>query len=87
MPEFCKEFGYTCEQDALTSTEISKSARTVLIEEYEAWRRNEGADYWASRTVEYKIEVSTKKTAGDLVDRGRCFTRKLLLKRPRDGAK
>jgi hypothetical protein len=76
MPEFCQEFGFTHDQDAhaafsypLFSSELPRSARTKLSKEYEEWCRNEGAEYWAFRITDYKIEVSAKKTAGNLVDR------------------
>ncbi|KAF9119394.1 hypothetical protein BGX30_003868, partial [Mortierella sp. GBA39] len=94
MSGFVEAFGYTSEQDAhsafsypLSSSEIPRSVRTKLTGEYERWRRNEGAAYWASRAADYQIEVSTKKTVVDLVDRGQYFAGKLLRKRPRDKAK
>ncbi|KAF9084849.1 hypothetical protein BGX27_003691, partial [Mortierella sp. AM989] len=90
MPKFSEYYGYTCEQDAreafsntLFLSEVPKSFRAALKKRYEEWRRNEGAAYWASKAVDYKIEVSTKKTAGDLVDRGQYVAGKLLQKLPR----
>ncbi|KAF9176262.1 hypothetical protein BGZ51_001041, partial [Haplosporangium sp. Z 767] len=89
MPEFCQEFGFTHEQDAhaafiypFSSSELSRPARVKLSKEYEEWRRNEGAEYWASRITDYKIKVSTKKTAGNLVDRGELVAEILLRKPP-----
>ncbi|KAF9925649.1 hypothetical protein BGZ65_007638 [Modicella reniformis] len=91
MPEFSKEFGYVHEQDAhaalshaLSSSEIPQLARTKFTTEYETWRRNEGAEYWASRITDHKIEVSTKKTAGNLVDRSELLAERLLRKPPQD---
>ncbi|KAF9376388.1 hypothetical protein BGX21_003499 [Mortierella sp. AD011] len=94
MPEFSNHFGYIREQDAhaafmnpLSSTELPKAIRTVLTDKYNIWRRNGGANYWASRAVEYKIEVSTKNTAGSLVERSNYFAKNLLQKPPRDKIK
>jgi hypothetical protein len=85
MPEFSKEFEYVHEQDAhaallhaLSSSEIPQSARTKFSAEYETWRRNEGAECWASRITDHKIDVSTKKTAGNLVYRSEVLAERLL---------
>ncbi|KAF9918369.1 hypothetical protein FBU30_000241, partial [Linnemannia zychae] len=87
MPKFSSHFGFICEKDAhtafmspLLSTEIPKAIRTVLIDKYNIWRHNEGANYWASPAMEYKIEISTKDTAGSLVERSNYFAKNLLQK-------
>ncbi|KAF9987949.1 hypothetical protein BGZ79_005161, partial [Entomortierella chlamydospora] len=91
MVEFSKEFGYIHEEDAhaafmypLSSTEIPRSTRTKFTREYETWRRNEGAEYWTSRMTNYKIKVSTNKTAGNLVDRSELLSESLLQTSPQD---
>ncbi|KAF9346213.1 hypothetical protein BGX34_004099 [Mortierella sp. NVP85] len=85
MPGFCQEFGFTHEQDAhaafsypLASSQLPLYIRTRLSKDYEEWYRNEGAEFWASRVTDYKIDVSTKKTAGNLVDRSELLAESLL---------
>ncbi|KAF9079763.1 hypothetical protein BGX27_006007, partial [Mortierella sp. AM989] len=85
MPEYCHKFGLTNEEDAhstfsslLSLSILPKATRTVLSERYERWRRNEGEEFWTSRAADYKINVSTNETIGDLVERGRFFTKKRL---------
>jgi hypothetical protein len=81
MPEFCEEFGYTCEQDAdaafsrvLLDSQLPLSSRITVETNYKRWQRNEGEGFWACRAVDYMIDVSTTKTVEDLVDRGQFFT-------------
>ncbi|KAF9925861.1 hypothetical protein BGZ67_008412 [Mortierella alpina] len=89
MPAFCKEFGYTCEQDAdaafskiLTDSKLPQFCRTAAETKYRRWQRNEGEGFWASRSTDYRIDISTTKTVGDLVDRGQFFASKFLQSRP-----
>ncbi|KAF9121531.1 hypothetical protein BGX30_002498 [Mortierella sp. GBA39] len=94
MPEFCNEFGYTCEQDAhaafsrlLSDIQLPLSSRTAVDTKYRTWQRNEGEGFWACLTADYRIDISTTKTVEDLVDRGQFFTSRLLRSRPRDDPK
>lgn len=94
MPEFCNEFGYTCEQDAhaafsrlLSDSQLPLSSRTAVDTKYKTWQRNEGEGFWACLTADYRIDISTTKTVEDLVDRGQFFTSRLLRSRPRDDPK
>ncbi|KAG0220963.1 hypothetical protein BGW41_007391, partial [Actinomortierella wolfii] len=91
MPEFCIEFGYTCERDAhaafsklLSDSQLPLFSRTAVDQKYRTWRRNEGEGFWASRAADYRIDISTSKTVEDLVDRGQFFTSKRLRSRPQD---
>lgn len=68
MPAFRKHVGYNCVRDAqipfsnpFSSKEICRGIRTAFKENYKAWQRNEGANFWTSRAVDYQTEVSTKK--------------------------
>lgn len=94
MPEFCSEFGYTCEQDAhaafsrlLLDSQLPLSSRTAVDTKYRTWQRNEGEGFWACLKTDYRIDISTSKTVEDLVDRGQFFTSRLLRSRPRDDRK
>ncbi|KAG0333773.1 hypothetical protein BG004_000699 [Podila humilis] len=94
MPEFCNEFGYTCEQDAhaafsrlLSDSQLPLSSRAAVDTKYKSWQRNEGEGFWACLTTDYRIDISTTKTVEDLVDRGQFFTSRLLRSRPRDDPK
>ncbi|KAF9198111.1 hypothetical protein BGZ49_001177 [Haplosporangium sp. Z 27] len=94
MPEYCKEFEFTNEEDAhvaflslLSMTILPKATRIILTEKYEKWRRNEGEAFWSSREADYIIDVSTNETIGDLVKRGRFFTKRRLGSFPQDEPK
>ncbi|KAF9536885.1 hypothetical protein EC957_009496, partial [Mortierella hygrophila] len=94
MPEYCKEFGLTNENDAhtaflslLSMSVLPTATRTILTKKYEKWRRNEGEAFWLSREADYIIEVATNGTIGDLVKRGRFYTERRLGSRPQDEPK
>ncbi|KAF9940945.1 hypothetical protein BGZ65_005677 [Modicella reniformis] len=80
MPEFCKEFGFTCEQDAdsafselLSDSQLPLSSRITVDTAYERWKRNEGERFWARQATEYRVDILTTKTVEDLVLRSQFF--------------
>lgn len=83
MPDFAAKFEYYCEEDAhsafeavLSSTNITRTKRSRLKSNYDVWRRNSGAEYWASRRTMSQIRVSTKRTAEELVSGGEHIAKK-----------
>ncbi|KAI8347013.1 hypothetical protein B0O80DRAFT_219864 [Mortierella sp. GBAus27b] len=86
MPEFCKEFGFTCEQDAhdafselLSDSQLPLSRRTEAQTAYETWKRDEGERFWACQVTNYRVDVLTTETEGE--DRSQFFANKRLRSR------
>ncbi|KAI1313035.1 hypothetical protein EDD11_002740 [Mortierella claussenii] len=74
FPDFVHTFNYYSEQDAhnaftslISSSLIPQRVRTALVSHYNIWRRNSGAEFWASRNLSSQISITTKRTATEVV--------------------
>ncbi|KAF9436983.1 hypothetical protein BGZ76_002338, partial [Entomortierella beljakovae] len=91
MPKFALQFGFNQEEyadstfvEALSSSEIQQPIQNAVLKKYESWRHNEGEKFWASRNSTYRLDVSTEESVGDLINRSRYFTKRLMQTRTED---
>ncbi|KAF8944632.1 hypothetical protein BGZ46_006219, partial [Entomortierella lignicola] len=81
MPEFAEKFKYFSRKDAddaysslISKSFIASSTRNALKRQYGIWNRNEGDQFWASRTA----TLSKTQVAGDLVAESVPVARQLI---------
>ncbi|KAG0335311.1 hypothetical protein BG004_008499, partial [Podila humilis] len=75
MPDFARTFEYYISSDAhaaffntLTCSTLPLKPKEGALEMYNTWQRNHGDAFWASRSAMKKIETSTKRAVGEIVE-------------------